>query len=195
MKNQKNSLIRKIFIICGVCLLVSAMVVLFSWQWGIYSSIRLTKECVGAIHELIPTSQGAALEERNNNSLATVSVKNEDFVGIIEFPRFESELPVCANWGNLTKYPCLFDGSIYNGSLKIGATSQKGQYDFYRDINVGDSVLFTDAEGNQYSLAIKDIRYEKSADETALNKETAPLVLFVKNVYAFEYIVIYCDVL
>ena len=78
--------------------------------------------------------------------------------------------------------------------MQIGGTSQKGQYDFYRDISVWDSVFFTDMEGNRFSYTVTDIRYEKNADQSTLQRKDASLTLFVKNVYAFEYILIYCDV-
>ena len=97
------------------------------------------------------------------------------------------------SWGSAGKYPCRFSGSIYDGSLQIGATTQQGQYDFYREISVGDAVLFTDMEGNRFSYTVTDIRYEKHADQAALQREDAALTLFIKNIYAFSYIIIYCN--
>jgi hypothetical protein len=119
---------------------------------------------------------------------------NIPFVGIVEFPRYESALPVCADWGEISKYPCRFSGSIYNGTMQIGATTQKGQYDFYRELSVGDTVSYIDVEGNRYTFTITSLRYEKRADQTALQYEEAPLTLFIKNIYSFEYLIVFCDV-
>ena len=129
----------------------------------------------------------------HKHKASSLSLDNTDFVGILELPCYNSSLPVCNDWGNISKYPCRFEGSIYDRSLKIGATSQKGQYDFFREISVGDELIFTDVEGNSYSLSVSDIRYSKQADETALQSENSALTLFIKNVYAFEYIIIFCN--
>ena len=90
---------------------------------------------------------------------------------------------------------CRYNGSIYDSTLQIGATSQKGQYDFYREISVGDTVIFTDVEGNRYTYTVTNLQYESHADQNTLNREKSALTLFIKNVYDFEYLIISCDVL
>lgn len=195
MKSLKNGLFWKICVIAGVCLIVAAMVLLIVWQCGIGSSEKQAEYYVETIRTLIPEPQGAVLEERRDNTMSILSVDETDFVGIIEMPRHESALPVCADWGDISDYPCHFSGSVYDRTMQVGGTSQEGQYDFYRDISVGDSVFFTDMEGNRFEYAVTDIKYENNADQTTLNRNNVALTLFIKNVYAFEYIIISCDVL
>ena len=195
MIGQKNGVIRKVCIIAGACLLIIAIAVLLVWQWTIYTSQAQTQGYVNRIRTIIPVPQGAVPQERRDNTMPAVSIEGTDFVGILEMPRYGSSLPVCADWGSLSKYPCQFRGSIYDRTIQIGGTSQKGQYDFYREISVGDGIYFTDMEGNRYAYEVTDVRYEKNADQAALLQKESALTLFIKNVYAFEYIIIFCDVI
>lgn len=185
--------IQKICILVGACLFAGAIVILALWRWNINSSEKQAQYYVDTLQELIPDPQNAVLEERRDNTMSILSVGGTDFVGIVELPRYESELPVCAEWGQTTKYPCRFSGSIYNGTMQIGATTQKGQYDFYRELSVGDTVIFTDAEGNRYTFSITSLYYEEHADQAALQQKEAPLTLFIQNVYSFEYLIVFCD--
>ena len=195
MTSQKNEVIRKTLIVIGVCLLVAATVLLLAWQWHIRISEKNASAYVNMIRDLIPEPQGAVPEERRDNTMSTLSIDGTDFVGILEMPRCGSALPVCADWGKPSKYPCHFSGSVYERTMQIGGTTQKGQYDFYREISVGDSVFFTDMEGNRYTYTVTNIHYAKNADQAALGREDADLKLFIKNVYAFEYVIVFCDVL
>ena len=191
----KGFSIQKICILLGACLLASAIVMLVLWRWNITSSEKQSQYYVSTLRALIPDPQNAVLEERRDNTMSVLSVDGIDFVGLIELPRYESVLPVCDDWGRSSKYPCRFSGSIYDGSMQIGATTQKGQYDFYRELSVGDTLIYTDVEGNRYTFLIISLHYDDHADQSAINREDAPLTLFIKNIYSFEYLIVFCDTL
>ena len=194
MRKPTNSIVSRLCIWAGIGLLVISAVGLIVWQWGIGTAAQKAEAYTKTLQSLIPNPQGAVLEERRDNTMAVLSVEGTDFVGILEIPKYSSALPVCGDWGEVTKYPCRLGGSVYDRTIQIGGTTQKGQYDFYREISVGDAVFFTDMEGNRYGYTVSDIRYEKHADQAALERKDAALTLFVKNVYAFEYVIIFCDV-
>ena len=164
------------------------------WKCSIDSAEKEAKHYVKTLKNLIPEPQNAVIEERRDNTMSVLNVDGIDFVGIIELPRYGSVLPVGDDWGKSSKYPCRFGGSIYNGTMKIGATTQKGQYDFYRELSVGDTVIFTDAEGNRYTLTVTGLRNEKHANGETLGREDAALTLFIKNIYSFEYLIVFCNV-
>lgn len=186
---------RKILITAGACLLLGAVALLTLWQWRIGAAEQKAAAYVQTLRTLLPESQGALAEPRRDNTMSVLPVDGTDFVGILELPSCGSTLPVGNTWGESDRYPCRFAGSIYDGSLQIGATSQKGQCDFGSELFVGDTVCFTDMEGNRYTYRVSDLRYEKHADQQTLTRGNAPLVLFIKNIYAFDYLIVYCEVL
>ena len=194
MKQQRNELFRKLCFRAGIVLLTAACATLLLWQWGIRHSRQQAEAYVASLRTLMPEPRSAFPEPQSNPEMPVLSLDGTDFVGILEIPRCGSVLPVGAEWGKLAKYPCRLSGSIYDGSLQIGGSSQQGQYHFYREISVGDGVFFTDAAGNRYSYTVTDIRYEQHADQAALQRNDAALTLFIKNIYAFEYIIVFCDV-
>lgn len=189
MKKQIN----RFCILAGIGLLALAVVVMVLWQWNMDASQKNAAHYVQTIFSLIPDPQNAPLEERRDNTMSVLPVEGKNFLGILEMPRYGSSLPVCADWGEVSQYPCRLSGSVYDRTIQIGGTSQKGQYDFYREISVGDAVFFTDMEGNRFSYQVTDIRYAQHADQETLHQQEAALTLFIKNIYSFDYILIFCN--
>ena len=189
-----KNITQKICIIGGSCLILVAIAVLILWQWNIHTAEKNAKSYAETLLTLIPEGQNAVPEERSDNGMSVLSIEGTDFIGLLEMPRYGSVFPVGSAWGNADKFPCRFSGSIYDQSLKIGATTQKGQFDFYREISVGDALAFTDMEGNQFNLTVSNIRYVKHADTAAMGREDAALTLFLKNEFAMEYLIISCNI-
>ena len=115
----------------GVCLLVVATIALVCWQWGIHTSEEKTASYVHTIRTLIPEPQGAALEEKRDNTMAVLSIAGTDFVGILEMTRYGSAVPVCASWGEVAKYPAVSVVVFTTAPYKLAAPPKK------------DSTIFT----------------------------------------------------
>lgn len=194
MKHQKKHNKRNGFVAVGVLLLVGAAVALLVWQGNIAVSQGRAERYVCAIREIIPAPQSAVPQEKSDNSMPILSLDTTDFIGLLEMPRYETTLPVCSAWGRIGNFPCRFDGNVYERTLQIGATSQRGQFDFYREICVGDAIFFTDVQGNRYTYTVSKLRYAKHADRDTLVREQSALTVFIKNVSAFEYLIVSCDV-
>lgn len=181
------------FIIVGVWALIITTVVLAAWQWNIHTATQKAQEYVAKMRSFMPESQSAVLEQRSDNTMPVLSMAGTDFVGILEVPSANCTLPVSADWGQSSQFPCRFAGSLYDGSLQLGSTTQAGQFDFYRQLSVGDSLFFTDMTGNRYGYAITDICYRQHADSETLGSKDADLTIFIKNIYGFDYIILFCD--
>ena len=185
----------KIYKIClwaGACFLTVAMAALLLWQWNIHRAKKDMAETVTTLRELMPQPQNAVAEPKRDNTMAVLELDGCDYIGILEIPRFESVLPVQAQWDSLTVSPCRYDGNVYEGTLQIGATTQSGQYDFYRELSIGDGVYFTDVTGNRYGYTIADLGYTDHADGETLKKYQGDLTIFIKNIYARNYLILTC---
>ena len=101
----------------------------------------------------------------------------------VHFESYESDMP-------------FFDGYYSNpGTLMLrGLTPESniavcinyGDFSGKAGISVGDTAIFTDSEGNQYTYTVTNLQYESHADQTTLNREESALTLFIKKVYDFE---------
>lgn len=184
---------KKFCLAAGCLLLIGGGLLMLRWQWNIRTYRAQAARYAQTLEALIPEPQAFLPEERFDNTMPVLALEGTDFIGLLEMPRYGSLLPVCGQWGSPDRYPCRFSGSLYDRSLVIGATSQQGQYDFYREISVGDQIRFTDATGNRCAFTVSHLRYTDHADQAALSDREADLVLFIKNVYALEYIILFCS--
>lgn len=191
---KQQGIFPRLLLVAGSILAVITILSLLLWQTNLLASHQQAADYVNLIKTLIPEPQGAALEERTNNDMPVLSLDGTDYIGILEMPRYNSALPVCGDWSRYARFPGCYLGNVYEGSLQIGGTSRKGQYDFFREISVGDAVYFTDMTGNYYQYTVRNIRYAQHADQQIIKNEDAALTLFIKNIYAFEYILVFCDI-
>ena len=135
MSKKNSNIVQRVCVSVGIGLLAAGVLLLVLWQGSIRTAQTQTAEHVHTLRTLMPEPQGTALQARYDNTMATLTLDGTDYIGILEMPQHGSALPVSAAWGKPNRQPCRFDGSLYDGSLMIGATSQKGQYDFYRAIS------------------------------------------------------------
>lgn len=190
-KKRKN--FSRLCFVTGIVLIFTSMLLFVLWQGYAHNNAKRRQEYIDILYALIPEPQSAVIESRNNNTMPSLNVNGENFVAIIELPMNGASFPVGASWNNNNAYPCRYTGSIYDGSLVIGTSNQKGQFEFAKEISVGNTVYITDMTGNCYSYEVFDIKYSKHADNDSLNRDEDDLTLFVKNIYAFEYIIIRCN--
>lgn len=180
------------------CLLVGCILIVAALVWGgiWYGSAAVyASHCQTYIETLrgaMPPVQNAFPEERGDNRMPVLSADRQDFVALIEFPAFDSELPVCNDWTDSNRYPCRFAGSAYDGTLVIGSTDRSGQMEFAEMLSVGDTVYLTDMTGSRYAYHITDIQISDHADREKLCDGSGDLTLFVKNTMDFDYRIFRC---
>lgn len=180
----------------GALLILSAAGMLLHLHLVQGDSAANAKKIVSEIRELLPQTSNTIPEERGNNLMPSMEIENLNFIGIIEIPQYETELPIYCKWepDRLSSAPCRYTGSVYDRSLIIGGTGHKGQFDFAKEITVDDTVYITDMEGNRYSYIVFSVEHVNHAKTETLQSEEDDLTLFVKSMLSMEYIVIRCRI-
>ena len=195
MKKSANKKFTLILICVGIALIMVAVgLVLFSHFGGKMAQTN-AKEIVSKMYSLMPNVKNGAPDNRSNVTMPMLEIDGEDFVGIIEVPNFSKTLPIYSKWNasKVTKYPCRYMGSMYDGSLIIGGCDNDGQFDFVKEISNGDTVLVTDTTGLRFKYTVTDINRTKDVSTENLTSQEADLILFARNTYSLDYTVIYCS--
>ena len=148
------------------------------------------------VYSLIPEVRAGAFDDRVDVEMPSLEVDGEDYVGIIEIPMCGVHLPIRASWdsGDISRSPCRFTGSIYDGSLVVGGSDHEGQFNFAKTISIGDTVFVTDMTGARYTYKVTWVELTDDVSREYLTSREADLVLFVRDAYSLEYAVVSCDV-
>ena len=189
--SQKKKFVRNLCIVAGCGLIVGALVVLIFSLSSRSLYVSRCEEYVAAIRGTIPPVQSAVPEPGRNNTMPALAVDGIDFVALLEFPAFESSLPVCNAWGSPEKYPCRFAGNVHESTLIIGV--KEHLLPFVGELYVGDLITLTDMTGNRFTYRITDIRITEDADRDTLTNTDSALTIFVQKAFSSEYTVIRLD--
>lgn len=81
-----------------------------------------------------------------------VEIDGKEYIGILEIPSLGLTLPVLRQWSyaGLKKAPCCYAGSAYESGFVIAAHNYDGHFGRLKNLSEGDSIRFTDADGNVF---------------------------------------------
>ena len=91
--------------------------------------------------------------------MPTVSFDGNDYIGRVDIPSLGLSLPVISEWSypRLKIAPCRYTGSAYLDNLIIAAHNYSSHFGNLNRLNTGDTVTFTDVDGNQFTYAVSRI--------------------------------------
>lgn len=91
--------------------------------------------------------------------MPTVEIDGNRYIGRVSIPALGLELPVMSQWSypNLKIAPCRYQGSAYTGDLIIAGHNYRTHFGPLKNLGMGDTVLFTDADGNQFRYAVAQV--------------------------------------
>lgn len=91
--------------------------------------------------------------------MPTVEIDGQLYIGIIEVPDVNVKLPVMAEYSetNLTMSPCCYSGSYLTDDFVILGHSYISHFRPLRQADVGDTVYFTNVDGQVYRYVISNL--------------------------------------
>lgn len=89
-----------------------------------------------------------------------VELDGNEYIGTLDIPSLELSLPVMSDWSypKLKLAPCRYTGSAYLDDLIIAAHNYPAHFGSLGNLEEGDAVIFTDADGNQFSYTVSEIK-------------------------------------
>lgn len=189
--NKKISLI---LTVAGILLIIIATIMVFFTQYSQNTAVKENERLVSVLYSLMPEVTDSATDDRVNKDMPLLEVEGMDFAGIIEIPMYKRTLPVYASWdkSKVSGLPCRYSGSIYDKNLIIGGSDGVGQFDFMKQITVGDDVHITDVTGARFTYTVSDIELTRDVSSKNLAKRDADLIFFARNTYSLDYTVVSC---
>ena len=115
--------------------------------------------------------------------MPTVEVNGQECVGMIEIPALGLKLPVISEWSDakLKKAPCRYSGSAYLKNMIIAGHNYRTHFSGIKRLNPGDSVVFTDADGNVFSYEVAEIETVGGYDIEKMEAGDWDLTLFTST--------------
>lgn len=101
--------------------------------------------------------------------MTEVEIDGYNYIGYVSIPALELELPVMSEWDytRLRTAPCRYSGTTMGDDLVILAHNYKRHFGHISELQVGDSVIFTDMDGvvTYYEVAALDVLSATAVEE------------------------------
>ena len=127
--------------------------------------------------------------------LPVVEKDGYGYVGYLEIPSLELILPVMSDWDyeRLALAPCRHAGSSRTDDLVIAAHNYTSHFGRLKELQAGDSVIFTDMDGIVNTYAVDRLEtLSPDATETVLNSG-CDLVLYTCTVGGGARVAVFCE--
>ncbi len=122
-----------------------------------------------------PTQESAEAGE-----LAVVTIDGHDYVGYLSVPSLGLELPVMkiVYLEDLQIAPCLQYGSPLTDDAVIAAHNYASHFGPLRDMEGGETIIFTDMNGDAITYTVAEVKTIQPTDVTAVTGGDYDLVLY-----------------
>jgi len=145
--------------------------------------------------ETPPSDPGPLYQSYPEVEMPAVEVEGELYIGILQIPALQLELPVMREWSypKLKTAPCRFTGSAYTDDLVLMAHNYERHFGRLKDLGVGDAVRFTDMDQNVFSYRVEAVELLQAEDVENMTAGEWPLTLFTCTVGGAYRVTVRCE--
>ena len=189
----------------GICLILVGAVLL-AGAAGLYlNNDQQQRQAAQASQQILPMLVDAICQRQettepstlppSEQTLPVVELDGHSYLGFIGIPSLELELPVMADWSypQLRLSPCRFTGELCSDDLVIMAHNYAGHFGSLHTLRTGDTVTFTDMDGNisRFAVMATDILEATAVEE--MTSGAYDLTLFTCTYGGESRITVRCD--
>jgi len=177
----------KVLVALGVVLMLGAAGLYGYNQWVDYRAGQESEAAVITLVEEIQSNEVAIVEvEDQGPSEEMIKVAELDgayYMGVLTIPKLEKILPIQSDWSmpQLKRSPCRYSGTLEDGELVIAGHNYKKHFSGLATLAQGDSIVFTDLEGNQTFYEVREIYTVAATDIEGMVNSGYDLSLFTCN--------------
>lgn len=184
-----------VLIIAGVLLIFSSAVLVL---YNFYTDSKAAEGIDEILSQLPDGSEQSSQPDYISNpdmEMPVRTINDIDYIGKISFPQLGLELPVISEWSypNLRLAPCRYSGSAYLDNMVIAGHNYNSFFGPLRNMEIGDEVVFTDAEGNVFEYEISDAQILKPTAVENMTTGDWDLTIFTCTIGGRTRLALRCD--
>lgn len=200
-KKEKRLSAGRVLVLLGVLLLLGAAGLYGYNQWVDYQAGVESETAVLTLVEEIQSREVViqevpqAEEGPSEAQLKVAELDGAYYMGVLTIPSLGKILPIQSDWSmsQLKRSPCRYSGSIAEGELVIAGHNYKKHFSGLATLKQGDSIVFTDLEGNQIFYEVREIYTVAATDIDGMVNSGYDLSLFTCNYGGKARVTVRCD--
>lgn len=173
----------------GLLLIAAALCLLCYNLWEEWRGNLSSAAALEQVREMTPREETwefageAAIPDYLLNpemEMPVIEVDGQAYIGVLSIPALKRELPVTAQWDDekLKAAPCRFEGSAYLNNLIIAGHNYRSHFGGLKNLQSGDEITFTDAEGNRFLYEVTELEILRGNEIDRLKSGEWDLTLF-----------------
>lgn len=200
-KKEKRLSAGRVLVLLGVLLLLGAVGLYGYNQWVDYQAGVESETAVLTLVEEIQSREvviqevSQAEEGPSEAQLKVAELDGAYYMGVLTIPSLGKILPIQSDWSmsQLKRSPCRYSGSVAEGELVIAGHNYKKHFSGLATLKQGDSIVFTDLEGNQIFYEVREIYTVAATDIDGMVNSGYDLSLFTCNYGGKARVTVRCD--